>query len=439
MKHKKGLIVFTALFSVVVFLGIFLMMWFWGDEYPDFDSVSFREEIAIPGLKDGACPQGLAIAKGNTYSKDGEIVYKKDSEGKPDESQPVTEDYYFVSAYFKEGPSRIYVTGKNSGYLGYVSLTYGGKPFRGHVGGVATDGVRWLWVGSESTVYCIKRLDTKKTIVDELILSCRENGELALDSETAASFKVNGSASFVSYYKASSSTSSSTERLYVGEFYRAGNYETPESHHITLPDGTVNRAFMYEYNVYSYDSTTNPYGLYMISSDEKLDKQVPRVQRIYSIPDRIQGVARVSGSNDDNKGDVLILSQSYGLANSEIMMYNFKTIEESGNHQMYTTLVNSDGFEYSDVTYGGVRSYYDTSVYVYYVFGKDNVQTLDSTGAKMYPSFIRSYSLPSMSEGLAVGSDDRVNILFESSASKYKMFVRQPLDKIYSFRPTHVR
>ena len=431
MKHKKGLIVFTALFSVVVFLSIFLMMWFWGDSYEDFND-SFREEIAIPGLDEGACPQGLATANHKFYNKDGELEYVLDAEGNPT-NQEKKQEYYFISAYFKDKPSRIYVTGRTSGYLGYVSLCRDGEPFYGHVGGIATNGTVF-WIGSESTVYCIKRtVNDYDNAVDEIVRLSISKSVLDLQGENTTSFKVNGSASFVNYYRTSSSSNTSTERLYVGEFYRAGNYETPSNHHVTLPDGSVNRAFMYEYNV----SSSTEYGLTVISSNDKLNKQVPKVQKIYSIPERIQGVARVSGSNEYTSGDVLILSQSYGLVNSEIMLYNFKTIESSGNYISYST-IDSKGFEYPDVTYGGVRPYYDASVNVYYVYGNSNSKNVGKDGNTAYPSFIRSYSIPSMSEGLAVSSDDRVNILFESSAKKYKNFVRQPLDKIYSFRPSQI-
>ena len=431
MKHKKGLIVFTALFSVVVVLSIFLMMWFWGDSYEDFDS-SFREEVDIPGLADGACPQGLATANHKLYNKSGEVEYVLDADGNPTKNA-IKQEYYFISAYFKDKPSRIYITGRTSGYLGYVSLYYDGKPYYGHVGGVATNGTVF-WIGSESTVFCIKRtVSDFDNAVDEIIQLGIKNSVLELKGETTTSFEVNGSASFISYYKTSSSASTTTERLYVGEFYRAGNYETPKNHHVTLPDGSVNRAFMYEYNI----SSSTEYGLTVISSNDKINKQVPKVQKIYSIPERIQGVARVSGSNDGTSGDTLILSQSYGLVNSEIMLYNFKTIETSGNYVSYST-IDEKGFEYPDVTYGNVRPYYDTSVSVYYVYGNSRSKTKDSSGNTIYPSFVRSYSLPSMSEGLAVSSDDRVNILFESSAKKYKAFVRQPLDKVYSFRPSHI-
>ena len=433
MKHKKGLIVFTALFSVAVFLGIFLMMWFWGDEYTDFDPNIFREEVSIPGLNEGACPQGLATSKHRLYNSKGELVYYPDVDGNPTEQEKMQE-YYFVSAYFKDKPSRIYVTGRESGYLGYVSLYKDGEPFYGHVGGIATNGTVF-WIGSERYVYCIKRTSGDlKNAVDEIILNSVTTHVLDLNVETTTSFMIDGNAAFVSYYKSSTSTGSSTERLYVGEFYRAGNYETSKKHHITLPDGTVNRAFMYEFNV----SSSTEYGLTVISDNGNISKQVPKVQKIYSIPDRIQGVARVSGSKDDSNGDTLILSQSYGLDNSQIILYNYNTIENGTNNSLsYSSIVDSNGFEYPDVTtlISG-RPYYDTTVSVYYVYGNVKSKTVDSEGKNISPSFIRSYSLPSMSEGLAVSSDDRVNILFESSASKYKPFVRQSLDKVYSFRPS---
>ena len=447
MKHKKGLIIFTTLFSVAVFLSIFLMMWFWGDEYEDFDASTFREEVTIPGLKDGACPQGLATVKHKLYGKDGEPVYVPDADGNPTDHAR-EQEYYFVSAYFKNKPSRIYVTGRESGYLGYVTLARDGKSFYGHVGGIATNGTVF-WVGSESTVYCLKRTNNDYDhMADEIIKLSLTNSVLELKSDTSSSFEINGSASFISYYKASSSTSSSTERLYVGEFYRAGNYETPANHHVTLPDGSVNRAFMYEYNV----SSSTKYGLSMVTSfsekdvsgepeNDKYSNIVPKVQNIYSIPDRIQGVARVSGSSDSDKGDTLVLSQSYGLSNSEILLYNFKTVSETANRVMYTS-IDSKGFEYPDVMFGKdengkwLRHYYDTGVNVYYVYGNSSSKSVDGNGNKIYPSFMRSYSLPCMSEGLAVSSDDRVNILFESSAKKYKTFVRQSLDKVYSFRPS---
>ena len=420
MKHKKGIVVFTALFTVVVFFSIFLFIWFWGDDYPDFEGNTFREEVAIPGLKDGACPQGLATASHSLYNKDGEIEYVVDGDGNVTK-QAKTQDYYLVSAYFKDKPSRIYVVGKQSGYLGYVSLKFDDKDYYGHVGGIATNGT-WVWIGSGNKVFCFTRTDTKaySNAVDEIIQRCFDNGELELTKY----FLVNGNAAFVSYYKAATT---STERLYVGEFYRKGNYETAKNHHVKTPEGNMQRAFMYEFNV----SSSTDYGLSIKTDVETISEQVPKVQKIFSIPDRIQGVARVSGNSEEG-GDILILSQSYGLANSEIMLYNFGTVEDSVNRVAYTA-IDEEGFEYPGVTYGEfvTKPYRDKTVYVYFVYGSAGS---DKTDGKI--PFYRSYSIPSMSEGLAVSANGRVNILFESSANKYKPFVRQPLDKIYSFIPT---
>lgn len=440
MKYKKSLIAFCTLFTIAVFLSIFLMTWFWGDKYADFKSTTFREEVAIPGLKDGACPQGLAIATTNRYFKDeeGNLTLVGDDE------------YYFVSAYFgkdlsgKQKTSRIYVTGKKSGYLGYVSIYYNGQPFYGHVGGVATNGT-WLWLGSESKVFCAKRHDTKeyKSVADELVKKSLSNGTFEFDTY----FEINGSASFINYFKPEAGGGDGN--LYVGEFYRAGNYETPKSHHLKTPDGGINRAFMYEYRV--SNTTTNSYGLTTLSDDDMEvtsdtpqngSNEIPKVQKIYSIPDRIQGVARVPSSNTE-LGDTLILSQSYGLVNSNILMYNCKPLEGSTNSDRisYKTL-DEKGFEYAGTKLANVKDkvipYRDNSstLYVHYVYGSYNSKTEDKQGNKIYPSFYRSYSIPSMSEGLAISDNGRVNILFESAANKYKLFVRQPLDKIYSFMPT---
>ena len=131
MKHKKLFITFTVIFSVLVALTIFFMIWFWGDRYDDFKD--FRSESAIPGLNDGACPQGI------TNSRVTNTITKTDSDGNKTEIKK--QDYFFISAYFKNGPSRIYVIGSESGEIGYVTLlNTDGSDHIGHVGGIATNG-----------------------------------------------------------------------------------------------------------------------------------------------------------------------------------------------------------------------------------------------------------------------------------------------------------
>ena len=74
MKHKKLFITFTAVFSVILMIAVFLVIWFWGDSYKSgakFDGFEdFRAEAEIPGLKDGACPQGLGTYRASYALKD---------------------------------------------------------------------------------------------------------------------------------------------------------------------------------------------------------------------------------------------------------------------------------------------------------------------------------------------------------------------------------
>ena len=127
MKHKKLFVSLTAIFSVVVFLAVFLMIWFLGDSYKDFES--FKEEFEIPGLKEGAVPQGITSCVAEYY------VTNPESE----KTEAISQQYYFISSYMADGsPSRIYVTGEDTGYVGYVTLkTEGGEDFYGHFGGIA--------------------------------------------------------------------------------------------------------------------------------------------------------------------------------------------------------------------------------------------------------------------------------------------------------------
>ena len=58
MKSKKLFITGIVIFSAVVVLATFLLLWYWGDTYPQFDG-TFNAEFGIPGLADGATPQGI--------------------------------------------------------------------------------------------------------------------------------------------------------------------------------------------------------------------------------------------------------------------------------------------------------------------------------------------------------------------------------------------
>lgn len=405
MKHKKLITTLSVILSIVVALVIFLMIWFWGDKYnggrKSEGFSDFRAEVPISGLKDGACPQGLTSYRAN-YT-----VTETDADGKETEVKK-SQDYFFISAYLKNQPSRIYVVGSDTGEVGYVTLkNKDGSDYTGHCGGIATNGVT-LWVSSDNTVFVAKAgTSSTDNIAYDIIKLAAENGSV----QFTASFNANCNASFLYYYQSPTTTSatSSSNKLYVGEFYRAGNYETNEKHRLTTKNGDYNPAFAYEYTV----STDTNFGLTTTEAYDADKNKVPKIQKIFSITGEIQGFARTANG--------IVLSQSYGLKNSEIYYYKFDWSSTTNNsYDRYTTL-ESKGFKYDGVTTVNGAPFYDTStsLYVYYIDGE---------------AMINDYSIPSMSEGLCT-IGDRVYVLFESGANKYKHFVRQSLKNVYSFIP----
>ncbi|MDE7082423.1 MAG: hypothetical protein K2O89_01805 [Clostridia bacterium] len=410
MKHKKLFVTFTVIFSLLLALIIFFMIWFWGDRYDGgatFEGFNdFRSEIVIPGLKDGACPQGIATYKAN-YT---ETVTDEDGEEK---TVTKKQDYFFISAYLKNQPSRIYVVGNDTGEVGYVTLKNpDGSDYTGHCGGIAVNGY-YLWVSSDDKVFFATKdkLSSTDNITLDIIKLAEEHGSIQFKSY----FNANCNASFLYYYDAdgeASGSPSSSDRLYVGEFYRSGNYETNEKHHVTTKNDETNRAFAYEYNVSI--SATRTCGLAPVSgTDDGNGVAAPKIQKIFSLPNEIQGFARTANG--------IVLSQSYGLKNSHIYYHKFDWSTSSNNSYDRYLNVDKAGFKYDGVTTASGAPYYDTSTSL-------NLYYLDTS------SLLNDYSIPSMSEGMCT-LDGRVYVLFESGANKYKPFVRKVLKNVYSFVP----
>lgn len=426
MKHKKLFITAVVIFSVLVFLSTFIMIWFWGDEYPDFED--FSAGVKIPGLKDKSVPQGLCNYNSFIYDEEGKSTGKK-------------QDYFFISSYMKgDEPSRIYVTGAVSGYVGYVTLKVkdpsspsadeeGYVDYKEHAGGIATSckenvSTGTVWVTSEDTVYCIKGSDKYQNAAEEIIAKARENGSVKFTAQFAA----NCAASFCFFYDSKTSSSvNSNDKLYVGEFYRAGDerYSTRDGHHITTLSGEKQYAFCYEYSA----STSTEYGLVNLSNANLASENaVPKIQAVYSLPDKIQGFARTSVSNDTSKGKI-VLSQSWGLSNSNLYYFDYSKAHASGsaNRKQYGELVKNTGSSgearSAGIEYEGVKNKYGQPVYE-----NPYVYFLDESVLE------RKYSVPSMSEGMCV-SGSNVYVLFESACYKYKTFVRQQLKNVYYFIP----
>lgn len=410
MKNKKLFIAGMALLSVVVLLAIFIGIWFLGDSYKDFND--FIESAEIPGLDEGAVPQGMAnYTTSYTYLDEN------------NEEQTAKQEYLFISAYMKEGPSRLYVTGTITGYVGYVTLkNEDGTDHMGHVGGVATScnnsdsyGQKTtekngtLWIASEGIVYCVKKSsDDYYNIAEEVIAKAAlKEGDKSIQFTT--SFKANNQADFCFFYE-DGTTSVTSDKLYVGEFYRKKGYPTPKNHHVTTPNDDKHYAFVNEYT--STNSSSNNYGLALISdSSVATNDRVPKIDKIISIPEKIQGLAITQSKQ-------LVLSESYGLANSHLYYYNWSDVTATSNRATYTSLAGNN-FEYDGVLRQSGVKYTDSSLYVYFA---------DSS------KLLRDYSLPSMTEGLCANGD-RIYVLFESGCYKYKMFVRQRTTNVYYFTP----
>ena len=156
--------------------------------------------------------------------------------------------------------------------------------------------------------------------------------------------------------------------LYVGEFYRPGNYETPESHHLQTADGSMNYAVVYAYEV---DEAGAPAG---------------EPSFAVSVREQVQGIAVYEGG--------IALSCSYGLPDSTIWVYE--------------NVLGGQADKSLEV--GGAR----VPLYM-----------LDSSNLKT------TITAPCMSEEIAV-KGDRLYILFESLSNKYKLFTRTRMSHVYS-------
>lgn len=163
--------------------------------------------------------------------------------------------------------------------------------------------------------------------------------------------------------------------LWIGEFYKKGKYETDSAHHLKTSSGETNPAIVFGYQI----DESKGYGLY---------SQAPLPAKALSIRGLTQGIAVT-------KDGKFVLSTSYGLPDSNIYIYD-----------------NVLGGECDDV----------------FMYGRQKVDLwyLDNN------SLLKTINAPSMAEEIIV-KNDRVYVLFESGAKKYKIFNRKQLKNVYSF------
>jgi hypothetical protein len=159
--------------------------------------------------------------------------------------------------------------------------------------------------------------------------------------------------------------------LFVTEFYEDTKYQTDASHHLTTPTNQLNKALAFGYEI----DENNISGIK--SNEAKI---------VLSIPEKIQGVVV--------KGNTLVLSQSFGRFNdSKILTYNNILSSKT------TYTFNHNG----------------NDLPLYYIDDSSLISSLHS---------------PSMTEGVCL-YNNKVLVLFESSAKKYKFTCKCPVDKVY--------
>ncbi len=220
-----------------------------------------EKTFVIPGLGDGLITQGLC------YDKEQKI--------------------FLVSGYMDKKASRIYSVDKtNNKTEKYVCLLdENGNDYKGHVGGIALHN-DYIYVagGKDCNLYVYSYSEFKNAKSGDK-LSCLGTFDIKVNEEDYLEI------AFVTVKE---------DELIVGEFYRAKNYETLDSHKIVTKAGDYNQALAVSYK-FSSNSNTK-FGLNIIPN------------KAYSLPNLVQGMCF-----NQNK---VYLSTSYGLAFSHINVYD---------------------------------------------------------------------------------------------------------------------
>ena len=261
---KIALICAFVFFSLSIILGVaLLVLRAPSGKYYDHSFPAF----VIPGLSDGLVQQGFHYDEKN--------------------------DIFFVSGYMcDKSSSRIYLLdGEDYSIIKFVTLKkQNGTAYKGHAGGVAVYKDFLYIAGGEDGCLFVFSLDdilsSKKSVtaLGTFSLATSENDYLG--------------ASFVTV---------SGNRLITGEFYRAGNYPTPDSHKFFTPNGDYNQAVALEYSL----DDDFPFAIN------------PEPKKAYSLPNQIQGLALNNGK--------IFLSASWGLSQSTLYEYDEKNLTENGS------------------------------------------------------------------------------------------------------------
>lgn len=277
---KKIIILSTVLVILAAVLVVALLCFKLVDtiKYSSFYDIA-ENEFYIPDLMDGYVPQGFEYME---------------------------KERVFLSCGYmsdEEEASRVYVINDHGEYY-YTELTAVdvNKPYTGHTGGVSYYG-EYVYITGDTGIDVFSLED----ILDEE----KEYTPLLGSIDTSA-YGVNPAFCFVY-----------DDKLYTGEFYLAGEYETPKEHHIDIDGRDENKAIMLSFTLHErFNNVEN--SCYYIGG-KKGDNGVvtgAAPSAVYSIPDKVQGICMIGD-------DKLAISTSYGMDDSIISVHELEEIKDS--------------------------------------------------------------------------------------------------------------
>lgn len=324
--HQKGeimkkplRIILIVLGALIAFVAVFLLAVRLYFRLPVSDYYKASEKgFVIPGTGDGFIAQGIEYDTVNNY--------------------------FIVTGYMKDGSaSPVYLVDRSTGKLVKTILPqdHEGNDYTGHAGGISLFANKFLYI-ADGGGRCLRVYNYADVLAAEDGAHVRAIGKFS----TKKSSDDNIRPSF---------TTVIGDKLIIGEFYRAGNYETPESHTVNTTAGDTNKGLAV---------------VYQLNEDAVMGADMAPLYA-FSLPDKVQGIYM--------DGNTVYISTSYGPSFSYIYTYDATKTREA------------------DITVLG----YTIPLYA-----------LDSS------SLLSTKKIPPMSEELVI-VDGRLYVMCESASNKY--------------------
>lgn len=265
-----GAILSSAIFLLLLFILVAYSLK--GIIYKNYYNEA-KDEALIPGLSENFSSQGLFINKS-------------------------TGDYLFSGYMTDKTPSRIYLESKDGAKLKYVNIkNHDGTDCTFHCGGITVYFDNIYLVTDDQTSDAITGLENSINVLSYSDLINANNGD-SIIIKSVISSPVGGAFAYIK-----------DDSLFVGEFYKLHNWDSPKSHWYKTQNNEENRALL---ACYSLDSSITC-GIKSI---------IP--EKMYSICNEVQGFALT----DSGKA---VLSCSYGINSSYLRTYAISEAEKAAN------------------------------------------------------------------------------------------------------------